>query len=277
MLAVCALAVPAQKLKADEIIAKHLDSIGTAAIRAAVKNQIVVGDVQVSFVTPKSLPGQGRVVMASEGGKNFFGLNLNLNDYPFEKFSYDGKKVKVSFIRPGIHSLLGNLLASNELMLEDSLFGGTLSSSWALLNTPETKAKLSADGTKKIDDRETYVIGYSPKGGGDFDIKMYFDKETFRHVRTEYKRVSSASIGRTSTNTIGRSVDDSGRQLESRIKLVEDFSDFRAEKGVMLPHAYRLNYSISGQNGTTEVEWKFTLTEFGFNLKLDPKTFDIEM
>ena len=51
------------------------------------------------------------------------------------------------------------------------------------------KAKLSLEGTKKIDGKENYVLSYSPKGGSDVDINLYFDKETFRHTRTEYKQL----------------------------------------------------------------------------------------
>ncbi len=261
-------AVFAQKMKSEDVLAKHLESIGKAEIRAAVKNQLAVGDVSVEFISPKILPAQGRIVMASEGVKNFLGMNLNANDYPLEKFSFDGKKAKVAFIRTGFRSVLGSFVLSNNLILEESLLGGTLSTSWALSNIATNKAKLSFDGTKKIDGKEVYVLGYSPKGGGDIDIKLYFDKETFRHVRTEYKRTSSAAIGRT--------IDESARQSESRLKIVEDFSDFRDEKGLTLPHNYKLNYSVSGQNGTTEIEWKFVMSQFVFNQKLDAKTFDAE-
>src|SRR4029078_7883379 len=110
-----------------------------------------------------------------------------------------------------------------------------------------------------------YALGYSPKGGGDITVTMYFDKDTFRHVRTEYKRTSSAAIGLRPEQSSGFS--------ESRLKVTEDFTDFKAEKGLMLPHTYKLVYSISGQNGTTEIEWNFKLNEFAFNQKHEPKTF----
>lgn len=255
-------------MKPEEVLAKHLESIGKAEIRTAVKNQLAVGDVSVEFISQKNLTAQGRIVMASEGVKNFLGMNLNANDYSSEKFSFDGKKTKVAFVRTGIRSVLGNFVLSNNVILEESLLGGTLSTSWALSNIANNKAKLSFDGTKKIDGKEVYVLGYSPKGGGDLDIKLYFDKETFRHVRTEYKRTSSAAIGRT--------IDESARQSESRLKIVEDFSDFKVEKGLTLPHNYKLNYSVSGQNGTTEIEWKFVMSQFVFNQTLDAKTFDAE-
>lgn len=264
------VAVPAfaQKLKPEDVLAKHLESIGTAETRTALKSLITVGDVAAKFLSQKNQVVQGRIVLASSGEKNFFGMNLNSTVYSGEKFSYDGKKVKVGAIQAGARSILGNFIKSNDLILEESLLAGTLSTSWALHDTIGKKAKLSFDGTKKIDGKEVYVLGYSPKGGGDIDIQLYFDKETFRHIRTEYKRISSAAMGRT--------IDESARQSESRLKVVEEFSDFKTEKGLTLPHNYRIFYSITGQNGTTEVEWTFSLTEFAFNQTLDPKTFDAE-
>ncbi len=258
----------AQKMKAEDVLAKHLESIGTAEARASTKTQIVVGDALVKFISPRNTDVQGRIVLASAAEKNFLGMSLNAIEYPQEKFSFDGKNAKVGFIKDGFRSKLGNFVVANDLLLEESLLGGTLSTSWALLDVAAKKPKLSFDGTKKIDGKEVYVLGYSPKGGGDVDIKLYFDKETFRHVRTEYKRTSSAAIG--------LRPEQSSRFSESRLKITEDFSDFKAEKGLTLPHNYRLFYSTIGQNGTTEIEWNFNLTEFSFNQNLAPNTFVIE-
>jgi hypothetical protein len=268
LLAVFAAPAQPQKMKPEDVLAKHLESIGTAEARAAVKNQMAVGDALVTFVSQKNQPAQGRIVLVSEGTKNFLGMNLNAADYPLEKFSYDGKNAKVAFVRNNVRSILGNFILSNDLLLEESLLGGALATSWGLSNTATNKAKISFDGAKKIDGKEVYVLGYSPKGGGDVDVKIYFEKDTFRHIRTEYKRTSSASIGRT--------IDESARQSETRLKVTENFSDFKAENGLTLPHSYILNYSVIGQNGTTEIEWKFAFTQFAFNQNLDAKTFDAE-
>lgn len=260
----------AQKMKPEEVLAKHLDSIGTAEARAATKSLIAVGDAQVKSITKITTPVVGRLVIASAGEKNFWGMNLNSTDYPSEKFSYDGKNAKVGLVKLGLRSTLGSFVQSNDLMLEQGLFGGTLSNSWAMLDMASRKAKLSFEGTKKIDGRESYVLGYSPKGGGDIDIKLYFDKENFRHVRTEYKRISSAGIG--------TRPEDSSKYSENRITLTEDFADFKPVDKLTLPHSYRIKYSTTGNsNGSTEIEWTFNLTEFAANQKLADGTFDIDV
>ena len=268
LIALFCAAVPAQKMKPEDVITKHLESIGTAPARAAVKNQMAVGEVVFTVVSKKSQTTLGRIVMVSEGTKNFLGMNLNAVDYSRENFSFDGKSPHIAYVRTNVRSDLGNFLLSNGVILEDGLLGGTLNTSWALGNLSTNKAKISFDGAKKMDGKEIYVLGYSPKGGSDIDIKLYFDKETFRHIRTEYKRVSSAAIGRT--------IDESARQSETRFKVTETYGDFRLENGLTLPHSYTINYAVTGQNGTSELEWKFNLTEFAFNNPLDAKTFETD-
>jgi hypothetical protein len=217
----------AQKMKAEEILAKHLESIGTSEARLAVKNLIAVGDATAKFISTKDQVVQGRIVLASESGKNFIGLNMNSSAYPGERFSFDGKNANVAILTTSRRSTLGNFIQSNDFLLKESTLAGTLASSWVLQNMADNKGKLTSDGIKKIDGKEYYALGYSKKGGGDLDVTFYFEKDTFRHVRTEYKRVSSAGIG--------TRPEDSTRFSETRYKLTEDFSDFKAENGLTLP------------------------------------------
>jgi hypothetical protein len=268
VVAVAAASVAGQKLKPEEIVAKHLDSIATAEKRAALRSIMAVGDAEVVFVTQKNQSAVGRVVAASAGAKLFFGLNLNAIDYPQEKFSFDGKNSKIAYVRTTERSVLGNFLQSNSSLTQHSIFGGALLTSWTLGTSPGTRAKLSSEGTKKVGGNEVYVLSYSPKGGSDIDITLYFDKETFRHVRTEYKRTSSAGIGLRPEQSSGYD--------ETRLKVTEDYGDFKSENGMTLPHSMTVTYLITGQRGTNEVRWKFAFTEFAFDRSLDDKTFDID-
>lgn len=257
----------AQKLKAEDVVAKNLESIGTPEARAAAKSLIAVGNGTAKFLSNADLQSPGRIVIASEGTKFFFGINLEstTNRFADELYTFDGNASSVGLPRQGNRSALGLFVQSNKMTIEQGLLGGTLSTAWVIANISENKGKLSFDGLKKVDGKEAYVLGYSKKGGGDVDVSLYFDKDTFRHIRTEYKRMSSAGIG--------LRPEDSTKYDETRFKLVEEFGDFRAESGLTLPHTYRIVYSTSGQRGTTEIEWKFTLNEFSANQKLEPTTF----
>ncbi len=257
------LPVCAQKLTANEVAAKHLDSIGKAETRAAIQNVVLVGEVTQKYIVPKDLDLSGRAVLASAGPKNFFGMSLSNRGN--EQYIFDGKKAKVNLVQSGQRSVLANFIQSNDLLIEDGLLSGALSSSWALANLASSKGKLSFNGIRKIDEKEVYAIGYSRKGG-DLTITFFFDKETFRHIRTEYYRIFAAAIGLTP--------EDGSKLSETRLKMTEEFSDFREEKGLTLPHSYRILYSATGQRGTSEVEWTFTLSTFAFNQKLDEQTFN---
>jgi hypothetical protein len=269
-LLVLALPVFAQKMTSDDVVAKNLDSIGTAETRAAIQTFIMTGEATAKFVSQKDLVLQGRIVLASAGIKSFFGVSFNSNTYPGEQFISDGKKTKVAFTYNNQRSNLGNFVQENNLIIGDGLFGGVLSTAWMPANLAAIKGKISFDGIKKIDGKEAYALGYSRKGSGDLTITLFFDKETFRHIRTEYKRITSAGIGKTPGESSGLS--------EIRYRLVEDFSNFKTENGVTLPHNYSVLYTETGgqTTGTIEIQWNFNLLEFALNQKLDDKTFSTD-
>lgn len=264
----------AQKMTPEEVVAKHLESIGTKEKLAAVKNQLVFGDVGLT-VKGSSVPVAGKIVIFSAAEKNIWGMNLNSNDYPLDRFGYNGKDARVGFTRPGVRSVLGGFILSYSELLKEGLLGGTLTSSWALLNTDVRKPKLSYEGTKKIDGKETHVLSYSVKGGSDLSIKMYFDAKTFEHVRTEYNRIISARQG--------SNIDNSAGQGDDRYRLTENFSEFKKAGDLTLPTKYVLSYDYSttaaartSNNAARYFEWKFNITNFSYNQALEENTFDID-
>jgi hypothetical protein len=256
------------KLKADEILEKHRNSIAPAATRSSVKSFIAVGEVRVENITQKSQPTIGRILVASEGTKMFLGMRFNSIDYPEEKVVFDGQKVDVAQI-VGRRTLLGNFIRSNGSMVSQGLLFGTLTTAWALTdgNARDYKISSSAD-SKTIDGRKVYAVNFSPKGSSDLSIALFFDQQTFQHVRTEYKRLISASIGRT--------VDESARQSEIRESLTEEFSDFKDFKGLTVPGKYEIHYTLTGSTaGTKEMKWKCNFLEYAVNSRFDPGTFVI--
>jgi hypothetical protein len=262
-----------QKLSAEEVIAKHVDSIGIKDNRDKIKSQLIVGNVQINIKgSANKINGKGLIL--SSNNKNLWAMNFASNDYPQERFGFNGKNSKVSFARPGAYSDLGRFISSYDELLKEGLMGGTLSSSWALLNSTTRNAKVGFEGTKKINGTESYVLSYSPKGGSDLTIKMYFDAKTFQHLRTDYNRVVAASMG--------GGVDNSARQSESRYRLVEEFSNFKKAGDLVLPAVYKLSYSYSNdnpvqaaRNPNRELELEFNTTDFSFNNPLEAEAFEI--
>ena len=257
----------AEKITPEQLIAKHLDSIAPAQKREAIHSRIISGTSFVEFLTVPKGQAAGRAVLASEPTKHLIGLSFNNPVYPKEGFGFNGNSFIAAFVTPGVRSSLGSFLMQHDLIFKQGLMGGTLSSAWVLQNLQGKTATLSYAGLKKIDKRMLHELKYSPRGS-DLQISLYFDEATFQHVRTEYRRLIAAETGdRSYSNVTAR---------ESRYKLVEEFSDFKPEQGLTLPHKYKINFSADTQSGTFLAQWTLTLTTFTFNEKIDPAAYNFD-
>lgn len=260
--------VRAQKMKAEDVLAKHLESIGTAEDRTATKNMIGTGVVHLSLHAGGKGQAEGRALMASEGPRNMIVWEFQSAEYPYEKLGYDGKSLSVKQMRPGLRSPLGQFFLSHDVMFAEGLVGGTLSSSWPLLAIADRKAKLEYGGLKKIDGKQVHEIKYKPHKGSDLTIKLFFDAETFQHVRSEYDRTVAARMGGAPAASVSL--------RETRYKVVENFSDFRKEGAVTLPHSYRFELTIQSQTGNMNVIAETTLNEFKFNQTMADEDFVVD-
>jgi len=119
--------------------------------------------------------------------------------------------------------------------------------------------------TKKINNRSLHEVKYSPRGGSDLQISIFFDDPTCQHVRTEYRLVIPAPTGERAYGNV--------QERESRYKMVEEFSNFKLEGGLTLPHTYKIEFTADAQSGTFLAEWTMNLTQFTFNQKIDPNLY----
>jgi hypothetical protein len=264
-----ALAAPpsslAEKMKAEEIVARHLESIGPAKARASAR--IFAGTSQVIFRTTP--PGQaiGKAVMASDGLKYLVGMSFPSPIYPREELGFNGNSFVAAFVTPGVRSVLGNFLMTHDLIFKQGLMGGALSTSWPLLDLAGRSAQLEYIGVKKVDDLMLHELRYLPRGGSDLKIKLLFEQETFRHVQTDYERVVPAQTGTRGYGNV--------QERETRYHMVEEFSLFKKEGALTLPHVYKIKLSVDSQNGTFLAEWVIKLTQFEFDQKIDQSAFSI--
>jgi hypothetical protein len=256
-----------KKLTAEEITASHLESIGKPAARAAFKSLVAQGTLMVNVRIGGSGKGNGGAVMASQGPMSLMGFIFGPQDYSNEKMAFDGQKLTLGDFRPGVRTRFGDFLQTHDVLFREGLLGGTLSTAWPFYNMNEPKGKLRYLGTKSVNDRKAYVLGYEPRSGGNLDIKLYFDAQTFQHLRSEYQQEFSApSVTRP---------EKAARQKGTRLKLTEDFSDFRAESNLVLPHTYKIQLTIDSESDPLLQDWVVTLSKFLFNKALDAKQFDL--
>jgi hypothetical protein len=252
------------KLSADQIIAKHLASIGEAPAITAVKTRILVG---IGEFTSRNQPGKvgGPAQLASDGNKFLLALVFNANNYPYEKIGFDGKDLSTSMLPTGGFSPLSNFLKSNKFVLKYGLFGGVLSENWPLLRT-EKDLRIEASGITKVNDRNVYKLKVSGSGTGDAVISLFFDAETFRHVRTEYfYRVSQLTSPSPNSSIIGGTA-------PTDYTLTEDFSNFAKVEGLVLPLTYVVEYTSSAGKPVT---WTVNFKQAYNNQPLEANVFKV--
>jgi hypothetical protein len=258
-----------EKMTAEEVVAKHLESIGSAEERASVKSRVIVGVSRYVRRGPGGGSTEGRAVLASENEKNMIGMKFGVPGYDIESVAFDGKDLTVGYIAPGVRSPLEQFFRNHESTFKHGLLGGALSSAWSLLSLDDKKAKLKYSGVKKIEGTSLHQMKYQPRKGSDLEVTLFFEADSFRHVRTEYSRVVSANIG-------PGGVDSSAAQRETRYKFVETFADFRKEGNLTLPHDYRIRLEISSIRAIDD-EWNLTLTDFIFNQTINPTDFIVDV
>lgn len=255
------------KITSEELIAKHLESIGIAQARAAAKSRIIAGTSSVIFRTEPKGQATGRAVMASDGVKNLVGMSFPSPVYPREQLGFNGDSFMAAFVTPGVRSMLGTFLMTHAQIFKQGLMGGTLSSAWPLLDLNSRGPRLDYTGQKKVDKRMLHELRYLSRGGSDLQVKLFFDQATYQHVRTEYERVIAAPTGDVAYSNI--------EEREIRYKMVEEFSDFKIEAGLTLPHTYKIKLLVDSKAGTFLADWEIKLTRFSFNEPIDPKSFSI--
>src|SRR5687768_13516840 len=156
----------AQKMKAEDVIAKHLESLGPATARADEKGRVAVGTAKASFKARNAVGSiDGRAVVASMDRKAMLALAFNSPTYTGEKFGFDGKKLTIGYVTPGRRSALGLFMLQYAEIFKEGLMGGTLTSAWPLLHLQERGAKLEYSGTDKVDNKPVHKLSYQPKKG----------------------------------------------------------------------------------------------------------------
>jgi len=263
-------ALASDKMNPEEVVAKHLESIGPEAARSSVQSRVVVGTSRAVFKARNNAGAiDGRTVLASENNKVLFGMGFDTPDYIGEKFGYDGKKFTVGYLKPGVRSTLGSFILIHDNVFKEGLMGGTLSSAWPLLNLAEHKVKLEYAGMEKIGEQSVHKLKYMPSKGSDLEISLYFDTKTFQHVRTQYDRVVGARFS-------GGGIDNQTFNKASRYKMIEDFSDYKQEGKLNLPHSYKLQLEIENTGGTSVHKWEMNLSQFVWNQEIDEKSYNVE-
>ncbi len=246
---------PAQPLKLEELVRKHLESIGTAERRRAMENYVIRGTG--SLVCQRGCVGslQGPATVASGMGKRLFAMKFPSVSYPGERFVFTGKGVEVAKLPEAKYTLLGVFFYDNRVFLTEGLVGGTLTQGWPLLDLEGRKPRLNYRGLKKVDGQMLHEVEFRPRAGRtDFNIRLYFEPDTFHHVMTRYETALSGLAEDTVPH-----------------RIVERFTDFETEDGLTLPHGYAMQFD----GPSAMLQWTMRLTGFHAEAEIDPAMFNV--
>ena len=293
MVAMLSVSAAKDELQVADLVKQHLNSIGTEQARAAVKSRAAEGTVQFRVLNGGTGIEDGKQVFISEGCKLVSLLKLPNPSYHGERFVSDGKKTVVAELKPGVYSNLGQFVLAHSEILTEGLWGGTLSTGWALARLDERLAKLQDRGLKKVDGRELHRVDYIPKQRSDLRIEFYFEPDTFRHVMTVYELTINPQIGLTDLET--------ARQQATHYRLEERFADFKSTDNLTLPGKWTVQFTsevpearTSNPGGAPPItegesqghprfaaaiasvtQFEVTETNISHNITLDPRNFEI--
>jgi len=266
-------------LKPEELVAKHVASIGSPEAIAAAKSRVVEGRVHFTFQS-QTAAEDGKQTLVSQGDKVHFYVGLPNPNYRGERFISDGSKIYVANIKPGIRSSLGEFIHVQDRIIREGLWGGVLSTNWALLTVDQRHPKISCSGLKKLDGQELYELRYSPSKRTDLQISLYFDPQSFHHVATVYSLTISPQISTSDIETAG--------QKETNYRLEERFSDFKTFDGLALPTQWEVRFTedipvspdhpgAPGLYGRSSTKiWTMTEEAITNNVSLDARNFAVK-
>jgi hypothetical protein len=269
LLAVLQAAIAADT-KAEDIVAQHLDSIGTEEARAAIKSLAVQGSLRFKILAGGAADTPGNWQRLSEERKSKFVMRFGDQMWWGEQFVFDGAKACFAAATLSHHwSVLGSFVLGQESIVEEGLLGGVLGTAWALENIELHQAKLENRGRKKIDGQELDEIDYLSKNNSGMKVKLYFDPLTHHHVMTVYTLARVPTIVHNSLTN--------AHQKENRYTLEERFSDFQTDKNITLPRQYDLRFTQQLQNGSTAVyDWAMTADKVLLNPDIPPANFQVK-
>lgn len=255
------------KMKPEEIIAKHVESLGATATIATVKSRLFQGKAQARLVNSAvDTTVKGKSYIVSAGEKMLIQMNfesMTSADYSREHIGFDGKKINTPLITESKPSALGDFVSDYKEIIKQGLLGGTLITNWALLDAKNRIGKFEYQGKEKIGDAETHVLRCVPRGGSGLTIKMFFDAQNFRHLRTTYYQETAPPV----------TLSDEGRVSSIRYKLIEDFQNHKTISGLTLPTVYKINYTVESPARLRQYEWQLDLSRFEFNVDIKPELF----
>ena len=257
-----------KKLEIAALVSRHLEAVGSASARQSIKSRFAAGTVKFVGRIGTTANLEGSIGFVSLRPKTRYSIKFPTTDYPGEQMCFDGKNVEVGSLPAGKRSALSLFIQQQDLVLKDGLMGGVLSTAWPLMKDP-VPARLEFKGARQVAGRLLNVVGYrQQKGSPDLKVTLFFDPETFRHVRSEFEfRIAPRlGIGPNQSNVF----------QESIYLLSEEFDDFRPVDGLTLPHQYKIQLSVQASASAVLMDWHLSFAQMVHNQPVEDNVFTLK-
>ena len=260
------LARTAEKMTAQEVVRRHLSSIGSPEARMRLQSRILKGQGFLHILQGGSGRLPAVVTHLSEGPKNGLLFEVDNPRYFGEQILFNGEDVWVTPAFQGQRrSGLGEFIYTHDQILKGGLLGGTIATGWALLSEDSMEADVRYRGLKKEEGRKLHRLGYRPKKRrGDLQIDFYFDAGTFRHVQTTYRLTIPARMGASAVESAG--------EQPTHLLVEEHFDNFQELDGLILPARWRIRFSRTGLSPLVW-EWEIIFQDLTQNEPIAPASF----
>jgi hypothetical protein len=258
-------------LTVDTLIQRHLASIAPGERLEKRHSFVIKGNCEFRVLVgqTKIAPGPGIVQIVSRGKAYSTVVKFESGEYGGEVYVTDGKKARTAYATPADRNPMTEMLQAQQALLNEGLFGGELTTAWALLDVKDRKPRLTFRGLEDVDGVKLYELDYRiRKGGSDLTNRLYFEPEKFHHVLSTYEVVIPARMGANPA--------DSARQRPSRYKIEERFSDFKDFNGFTLPSIWTIQYSQSQTNDSLLYQWKTVFTQSALDMEIPDQVFNLK-
>ena len=127
---------------------------------------------------------------------------------------------------------------------------------------------LESAGTGTIDGKSVYKLKATGSGTGDLSITLYFDAESFRHVRSEYYFRTGQLLSPSPNATVHVI-----STAPTEYTLTENFSNITKVDDLILPLTYTISYEA--QSIERSLTWRVSFQQVFNNQTIDASAFKV--
>ncbi|MCI0542060.1 MAG: hypothetical protein L0Z50_43265 [Verrucomicrobiales bacterium] len=266
-----------EKLTAEQVVENHLRSFGSPEARRKAKTRVCEGNALLEILKGGFGTISGPAAYVAQDVRQALEIQFGNADYPREFLSFTGTEVQAAQVRPGQRSRLGTFLYTYPQVMKEGLFAGVYTTRWPLLDLEGRRPRLQYRGVKKVEGQKLHQLDYAiASEGTDLKVKLFFEENTFRHVRTQYAITMRHGMRTDPAQSLGAS------EAYARFELLETFSEFQRIDGLELPTSWGIRLTTEGDAGqeqgsrASEWEWKLKFDRIQHNLQINPELFEVE-